>query len=208
MKQDAKASGGPTFWDRTRQLAAQEILDTALRLFTEQGYEETTVAQIAHEAGVSQRTLFRYFGAKEDLIGPKKDELGELLRKTVEEQPADVSAWDALRAGWIAVLSSHATPEQAFKRLRLLFTTSSLYAGYLEKQLSWRTALLPAIETRMEKADERRLRAGAVIAAAFACADVACQTWVERDGQGSVTELFDLCLSTVRGAGRDHAKGR
>ncbi|MFF7637863.1 helix-turn-helix domain-containing protein [Kitasatospora sp. NPDC008050] len=66
MKQEAgTATGAPaTLWDRTRQLASREILDTALRLFTEQGYDETTIAQIAREAGVSQRTLFRYFGPR------------------------------------------------------------------------------------------------------------------------------------------------
>ncbi|WP_143678032.1 helix-turn-helix domain-containing protein, partial [Streptomyces rhizosphaericus] len=55
MKQEGKtATGAPaTLWDRTRQLASQEILETALRLFTEQGYDETTIAQIAREAGVS-----------------------------------------------------------------------------------------------------------------------------------------------------------
>lgn len=60
MKQEAKAAaGGPaTLWDRTRQLASREILDTALRLFTEQGYDETTIAQIAREAGVFSAPSF------------------------------------------------------------------------------------------------------------------------------------------------------
>src|SRR5579884_4051965 len=84
-----------TLWDRSRQVAAQAILDTAVRLFAEQGYEQTTIAQIAREAGISQRSLFRYFGTKEDLVCGDQDALGELLKQTVEQQPAEVSAWDA-----------------------------------------------------------------------------------------------------------------
>jgi AcrR family transcriptional regulator len=54
----------PTLWDRRRQLASQEILQAAFRLFTQQGYDETTIAQVARETGVSQRALFRYVGAR------------------------------------------------------------------------------------------------------------------------------------------------
>ncbi|MFD0392805.1 helix-turn-helix domain-containing protein [Streptomyces nogalater] len=45
-----------TLWERSRQVAVQAILDTAVRLFAEQGYEQTTIAQIAREAGISQRS--------------------------------------------------------------------------------------------------------------------------------------------------------
>src|SRR3954471_7778638 len=107
MKQEAKsATGAPTtLWDRTRQLASQEILQTALRLFTQQGYDATTIAQIAREAGVSQRTLFRYFGTKEDLIGGSEEQFVPLLTETVRTQPADAGAWNALRAAFKAALS-------------------------------------------------------------------------------------------------------
>ncbi len=79
--------------ERSRQVAAQTVLDTAVRLFAEQGYEQTTIAQIAREAGISQRSLFRYFGTKEDLVCGDQEALGELLKRTVEQQPAEMSAW-------------------------------------------------------------------------------------------------------------------
>src|SRR4051795_2960941 len=107
------AAAVSTLWDRTRQLAAQEILQTALRLFTQQGYDATTIAQIAREAGVSQRTLFRYFGTKEDLIGGSEEQFVTLLTETIRTQPVDVGAWEALRAAFKAALSVHAGPEQA-----------------------------------------------------------------------------------------------
>src|SRR3954468_24627659 len=100
MTQGAQGNGATTstLWDRTRQLADQEILHTALRLFTQQGYDETTIAQIAREAGVSQRTLFRYFGTKEDLLGERQERFVTLLTDTVREQPAGTGVWEALRA--------------------------------------------------------------------------------------------------------------
>ncbi|MFE9096565.1 TetR/AcrR family transcriptional regulator [Streptomyces sp. NPDC007264] len=202
MKQEAKsATGAPaTLWDRTRQLASREILETALRLFTEQGYEETTVAQIAREAGVSQRTLFRYFGAKEDLLGGGQDRFGQVLVDTIGGQPADAGVWEVVRAGVAAVLALHDSREQALKRFRLLYDTPSLRAGWLEKRLRFQEELLPLVEARMDAAaGNEGVRARAVIATAFACLDVASMTWVADDGKGDILDLYDECLAAVRG---------
>lgn len=202
MKQEAKTATGAstTLWDRTRQLASAEILETALRLFTEQGYDETTIAQIAREAGVSQRTLFRYFGTKEDLLGGDQHRFGQVLTDTVSEQPAEAGAWEALRAGVAAVLALHDSREQALKRFRLLHNTPSLRAGWLEKRLQFQEDLLPLVEARMDAgAGSSGPRARAVIATAFACLDAASMTWVGDDGKGDIMDLYDECLAAVRG---------
>ncbi|MYS24965.1 transcriptional regulator, TetR family [Streptomyces sp. DvalAA-14] len=202
MQQDAKAATKTptTLWDRTRQMASREILETALRLFTEQGYDETTIAQIAREAGVSQRTLFRYFGTKEDLLGGSQDRFGQVLTDTIGELPADVGVWEALRAGVAAVLTLHDSREQALERFRLLHNTASLRAGWLEKRLRFQDDLLPLIETRMDAATGTEgAKARAVIATAFACLDAASITWVANDGKGEIMDLYDECLAAVRG---------
>lgn len=127
MEQEAKKAGGPapaTLWARTRQLASQEILETALRLFTAQGYDETTIAQIAREAGVSQRTLFRYFGTKEELLGGGQERFGQVLAEAVGGQPAEADVWEVLRAGIVAVLALHDSRDQALERFRLLHHTA------------------------------------------------------------------------------------
>ncbi|MEY9929506.1 AcrR family transcriptional regulator [Catenulispora sp. GP43] len=185
-----------TLWDRTRRLASQEILDNALRLFTEQGYDETSIAQIARESGVSQRTLFRYFGTKEDLLGGDQQRFGQVLTATVSEQPAEADAWEVLRAGIVAVLALHESHEQALKRFRLLHNTASLRAGWLEKRLRFQDELLPLITPRM---DGTELAARAVIATAFACLDAATIAWVANDGEDDVMDLYDACLAAVRG---------
>lgn len=194
MKQEAAA----TLWDRTRQLASQEILETALRLFTEQGYDETTIAQIAREAGVSQRTLFRYFGAKEDLLGGGQDRFGQVLTETISAQPADADVWEVLRAGIAAVLALHDSRDQALKRFRLLHNTASLRAGWLEKRLRFQENLLPLVEARMDASGNQGAKARAVLATAFACLDAASMTWVVNDGQDEIMDLYDECLG--RGA--------
>lgn len=181
-------------------MASREILETALRLFIEQGYDETTIAQIAREAGVSQRTLFRYFGTKEDLLGGDQDRFGQVLTDTVSELPADIGVWEALRAGVAAVLTLPDSREQTLERFRLLHNTASLRAGWLEKRLRFQEDLLPLIETRMNAATGNEgAKARAVIATAFACLDAASITWVANNGKGEIMDLYDECLAAVRG---------
>ncbi|GAA5165661.1 MULTISPECIES: TetR/AcrR family transcriptional regulator [Amycolatopsis] len=187
-----------TLRERSRQMAGREISDTALRLFTEQGFEQTTIAQIAREAGVSQRTLFRYFGTKEDLIGGDEEMFAAVLVDTVRRQPADVSAWTALRAGFLATLSS-GRPDQLLERMRVILGTASLRARFIEKRLRMQDALLPVVEARMGIEDPGPdPRARALIAAAAACADAALETWVAGDGRAEISTLFDQCAAVLR----------
>ncbi|MFD0316580.1 TetR/AcrR family transcriptional regulator [Streptomyces flavalbus] len=191
-----------TLWDRSRQVAVQAILDTAVRLFAEQGYERTTIAQIAREAGISQRSLFRYFGTKEDLVCGDQEALGELLKRTVERQPADVSAWDALRTGFEAILTANHPPERALELSRLIFATPSLHARYIEKRLRWQAELVPVVRARLghdpgHPASETQARA--IVATVFACVDTATGLWAEHDGRLDLADLYDQCLTAVRG---------
>ncbi|GAB3748087.1 TetR/AcrR family transcriptional regulator [Microlunatus parietis] len=189
----------PTLWDRSRLLARQSIMDAAMRLFAEQGFEATTIAQVAREAGVSQRTLFRYFGTKEDLIGGDQEVFGDVLRQAVAEQPARASSWAALRAGIVAVLAAHDAPEHFRDRFRLILTIPTLRARYLEKRLRWQSDLLPLIADRMGLGDQPAdPRPRAVIATSFACFDAALDTWIEDDSV-PLEQLYDQCVATVRG---------
>ena len=191
-----------TLWDRSRQAAVQAILDTALRLFAEQGYEQTTIAQIAREAGISQRSLFRYFGTKEDLVCGDQEVLGELLEQTVRRQPAEMSAWDALRTGFEVLLTANHTPERALELSRLIFDTPSLHARYIEKRLRWQADLLPLVQARLDTGSRPApaLQAKAIIATVFACADTATELWARGEGELDLADLYDQCLAAVRGS--------
>lgn len=200
MTQDTQGDGATaqTLWDRTRQLAAQEILQTALRLFTQQGYDETTVAQIAREAGVSKRTLFRYFGTKEDLIGGSQDRFITVLKDAVRKQPADTGIWESLRAAFEATLALNANREEALQRFRLVHHTASLRAAYLGKRVRCQEELLPLLEAGLAPSATDKRQARAIVATAFACFDAATTTWLESNGQGDILDLYDQGLAAVR----------
>ena len=101
----------------------------AAELFARQGYEQTTVAQIAASAGVTEMTFFRYFPAKEDAI--ITDPYDPLIAEAVARQPAELGPVVRVVRGMRAVWRD--MPEEATAlvrtRLRIVAGTPSLRAG-------------------------------------------------------------------------------
>jgi AcrR family transcriptional regulator len=71
----------------------------AVDLFTEQGYDATTVAQIAERAGVTKSTFFRHFPDKRELLTAGQETLSLLLAEGIAEAPADAGPLEAVAAG-------------------------------------------------------------------------------------------------------------
>ncbi len=84
----------------------------AVDLFTEQGYDATTVAEIAERAGVTKSTFFRHFPDKRELLVAGQAALGELLTEGIADAPADATPLEAVGAG----LQRAATMMTSFNR--------------------------------------------------------------------------------------------
>lgn len=79
--------------------ARERLVVAAVDLFTEQGYDETTVAQIAERAGVTRSTFFRHFADKRELLAAGQETLSQLLVEGIAEAPAGASPLEAVGAG-------------------------------------------------------------------------------------------------------------
>lgn len=79
--------------------ARQRLAVAALDLFTEQGYSQTTVAQIAERAGLTRSTFFRHFGDKHEILTAGQEMLSTLFREGIAGAPAGASPMDAVALG-------------------------------------------------------------------------------------------------------------
>ena len=127
------SSGGdarPGLRERKKAKTRQAIQEQALRLFREQGYERTTVEQIAEAAEVSPSTFFRYFPTKEDVV--LYDALDPLLIEAFRRQPAGPTVLEAMRDAMHEVWGQ-LSPEQIreqYERGRLAYTVPALRERY------------------------------------------------------------------------------
>lgn len=189
-----------SLWERSRQAAYAEVTAVAMRLFLEQGFEQTTVDQIVAAAGISRRSFFRYFGTKEDIVLGDLAAQGALVQAALDAVPLDVEPWEALRAAMNSVDALEVEPGVTLKISKMMYETPSLRARSIEKHLHWQSLLVPNIRVRLGIDNGvQSLAADAIVASAIACLDVAGELWTRSDGAGDLADLYDEAVRSVRG---------
>ncbi len=87
---------------RRRRLVQDEIGQSAMDLFVERGFDQVSVDDIAAATGMSQRTFFRYFASKDDVLLRYQHRLHERLCRAFAARPEDEPAVTALRSAYLS----------------------------------------------------------------------------------------------------------
>ncbi len=159
-------SGQAGLRERKKARTRASLREHALRLFREQGYQATTVEQIAAAAEVSPSTFFRYFPTKEDLV--LQDDMDTRMIEAFGQQPPGLSPIAAVRAATRQVLSSYAGTELDVIRetTRLTMTVPEIRARAMDEFARTITVVADAVGKRAGRApDDLAVRAvaGAII---------------------------------------------
>ena len=171
-----------------------------MRLFLDQGFEQTTIDQIAATAGISRRSFFRYFGTKEDVVLGDLAHQGELVRDALEEIPLTIGAWEALDQALHTVDVPVTAPGDTLKVAKMMYGTPSLRARSIEKHLHWQSLLVPNIRRRLGVAEDDASdpAPAAIVACAISCLDVAGELWANGDGAQDLAALYTRTVAAVR----------
>ena len=125
--------------ERKKMRTRATLIDAAAELCLRQGYDNTTVDQIAAAAEVSPRTFSRYFPTKVSVVAAITDELDELIAEAMEALPGDITAYDALLAASLEVLSRRDGVESpGFRRMAMLIRIINGSTSYRASALALR----------------------------------------------------------------------
>lgn len=149
----------------TRTLKQQNsraaMIQAATQLFLAQGYDTTTVDQVAEAAGVSRRTLFRYFPSKVHLVFPEHNRRLAGFQEELQQDPAAPALTRVQRALLALVDDCEAGSEQLLQQARIIAGNPGLVAAELELDSQWESAMAQTLSQDMDPT-QARLMAGAL----------------------------------------------
>ena len=129
--------------------ARGRLATAALELYSERGFEQTTVAEIARRAGLTERTFFRHYADKREVLFAGSRELEELLVQAVAGAPESAAPIDLLAVGLDAVSKMFADRrEHARKRQAVIMANAELRERELIKLASMSAALADTLRRR------------------------------------------------------------
>lgn len=183
------SSPAPGLREQRKARTRKAIQEHALRLFLANGYDATTVEQIAAAAEVSPMTFFRYFPSKEAVV--ENDEYDPLLIDFIRAQPADLGPLAALREAVVRGMRAvYDTDKDALLvRTRLILTTPALRGRQWRNGDSTQALFVEALAARTGGEVTFELRV--LAAAALGALTTALSTWVDGEGADDLPTLME-----------------
>lgn len=176
--------------------ARGRLTQAAYELFAERGYERTTVAEIAERAGLTERTFFRYFTDKREVLFDGAATLRDLMLKAVAEAPPEASPMDAVAAGLVAIGEAFPAENLASSRERqaLIDAHADLRERELIKMAGYSADLAAALRDRGVPEPAASLAAETGIA----IFKVAFTRWMSEGDRRGLTPLMRESLAELR----------
>jgi len=132
-----------------------ELEQISLAMFSEQGFDVTSVDEIAAAAGIGRRTFFRYFKSKNDAVWGDFDTQLESFACWFERCPADLPVVDAIAAGVIEFNSFDAAATASLRnRMMVILSSPSLQAYSTLRYRAWREVVSRFAAQRLGVADD------------------------------------------------------
>jgi AcrR family transcriptional regulator len=175
--------------------ARGRLEQAALALYAERGFDNTTVAEIAERAGLTERTFFRHFADKREVLFDGAGTLQELLVSTVADAPGSVAPLDAVAAALEAAGALlQERREYSLKRQTVIAANAELRERELIK-LAW---LASAIADTLRGRGVSEPAASLTAEAGIAVFRIAFERWIDETNQQHLPQLIRESLDELK----------
>ena len=190
--------------------ARGRLAKAAMTLYADQGFDQTTVAEIAARAGLTERTFFRHFADKREVLFYGMEMLQDLLVRTVAAAPPSATAMGAVGAAFEA---AGAVLQENPERVRLRDAIVSAHAELRERELIKLAALAAAVASALRDRGIPEPTASLAAETGVAVFKIAFVRWISEPGQPdlpgiireSMRELGGMLTDRLAGAGSPSA---
>jgi AcrR family transcriptional regulator len=166
-----------------------------MELYLERGFEQTTVAEIAERAGLTERTFFRHFADKREVLFMGQDELKDRFVSTVAEAPDDATPLDAVTTALHAV-ADRFEPGRSWSQERQ--TVINANPGLQERELIKLARLSGAIAATLRERGVPEPAASLTAESGISVFQIAFQRWIEVDNTRTFSEIITESLAALK----------
>jgi len=175
--------------------ARGRLEQAAMELFIERGFEQTTVAEIAGRAGLTERTFFRHFADKREVLFWGQDALRELLVSGVAGAPESAAPIDAVAA---ALEAAGAVLQERREYARRRQAVIAADTGLRERELIKLASLASALADALRRRGVTDPAASLTAEAGIAVFKIAFERWVSEPGEADLPQLIRASLGDLR----------
>ena len=183
---------------RWKPNAGGRLQQAAIELYSERGFDQTTVVEIAQRAGLTERTFFRHFPDKREVLFWGENSLQELLVLAVASAPDSASPIDAVAAGLkstVGIYFQSRPREQAQQRQAVIAAN----AGLQERELIKLSRLASAVADALRRRGVAEPAASLAAEAGVAVFKVAVARWIDDSAGGDLSQHIDESLGELKG---------
>lgn len=167
--------------EKKRRETLQRITDVALTLFSKNGYETTTLDDIAEAAGISRRTFFYYFNSKEEILAAWQKGLPGAIRALILAESTDQSPMSAVKNALLKYLADF-EGDRALAIYKIVSSNDELRASNQVKYLEVEQAVLEALCELWPRVSQRKALQITAMTSVGALR-LAVDTWAEKGGR-------------------------
>lgn len=167
----------------------------AMDLYVERGFEQTTVADIAEHAGLTERTFFRHFSDKREVLFDGQDEFQEMFVSAVTGAPGDASPLAAVGVALLAI-GAYFEPRRAWSTKRAGVIRAN--PGLQERELIKLSRLSSAVAAALRERGVGEPAASLAAQAGIAVFHVAFAAWIETDNTRPFARIIEEGLATLK----------
>ncbi|MDE1994781.1 MAG: TetR family transcriptional regulator [Rhizobiaceae bacterium] len=180
--------------ERTRQ----QMLEAALMLIAEKGFEQTTIDEIAEVVQVSSRTFFRYFPTKEDVVVAWVDDEFSMIAEKLAQWPSEATPFTAATGAMRTFLVDYEACGEFFLRIeRVISGSPTISARKAARTSLLVTELSCSLAQRMGLNADRDLLPDLIAGAVTAAARAAIRAWLAHDGKAGLVGLYDAAIDRL-----------
>ena len=186
----------PNFRARKQQAVREIIWEAAIDLFEQKGYDETTVDEVAQAAGISQRSFFRYFATKGDLMAYALVTYADQLIAAIDACPDSYSLGEVFRETLVQVAQEAVTHPRTRKIFEILSNSAAAAAAEMSRLAEVQALVAKAFARRFPEGGDDELTAGIMAGMTLQLTGVTIR-WCFGQGQSDVSAALDRLLPVL-----------